>query len=150
MVDTSSVEATRNTRLCNILDCFRIKAPWPWSLEDQVSKSLRSPEYVISQRSSSCKCGGTINNGQSCFIFHGRHSEYALVPFSGATPGGGGASQAQGHQGCDLPSRLVWQLRFWAEQWRRMPHLNKLTLVWFWCNVENWVNPPLVSLTDTR
>lgn len=148
MVDTSSVEATRNTRLCNILDCFRIKAPWPWSLEDQVSKSLRSPEYVISQRSSSCKCGGTINNGRVLFDISWQTLSICPRAFFR-----GHARWRRGQPGSGSPGmRPPRQARvgFWAEQWRRMPHLNKLTLVWFWCNVDNWVNPPLVSLTDTR
>lgn len=39
-----------NTRLCNIVDCVKIKAPRLWSLEDQSSKSVQNEGGLCHQQ----------------------------------------------------------------------------------------------------
>lgn len=79
---------------------------------------------------------------QSCLLFHGSHSEYALGLFSEARPGGGGAGKAQGHQGCDLP-RSVSELNNGSQCLNKYA---KFHMILMSCGQ---LGPPVIGL-DTR
>lgn len=54
---------------------------------------------------------------------HPAHAHSSLLHMQGKKQKGEEVEEeAQGHQRCDLPCRLMWQLCFSAEQWRGRVH----------------------------
>lgn len=97
-----------------------------------------------------------FNNATVFFfwLFHGRHSMHSCF-CQKPRHVEEGSWMAEGHQGCDLPGRLVWQLRFRAEQWRQMPYLKALAqyfsdVMWTTGSTRHWSRWPIPANISTE